>query len=200
MAAGDLCTRNEVKTWLGISGVVDDGLIDDLITRCSKMVKDWLCRDIGSASYTEKYNGTGTTQLPVANFPIISISSLKIYGVTIPAASSTTAYGYTFKGGIVYLQGVQGFAGNNSPMSAPQLFSDGNQNVEITYTAGFASVPASIQQACIELVGFKYNQKKHIGKKSDNMTVGGMGTSYQEGGFPPEVLDGLRPYRKVVPT
>lgn len=188
MAAGDLCSLADVKAWLEIptATTTSDALLTNLITRSSKAIKDWLARDLISASFVEKYSGTGTTQLAVANYPITAISSLKIDGITIPASPAVDGPGYAFKDGIVYLQDYG-------------VFEEGNLNVEISYTAGLA-LPASVEQACIELVGYKYNQKKHIGKKSDNMSVGGMGTTYQEGGFPPEVLAALQPYRKVTPT
>ena len=45
-------------------------------------------------------------------------------------------------------------------------FRRGIQNVVIAYTAGYASIPLDLNQACVELVCDKYAKRKRIDEKS----------------------------------
>ena len=201
MAAGDLCALPEVKDWLSID-LVDltaDAMLSRLITSCSAAIKTWLGRDLNQATYTETQNGSGTTRMSLLQFPVTAVTSVTVNGLQIPAATSPTAYGFLFdKFGIDLV---------NAPASGPlspagtywfgSFFPAGNLNVQVVYTAGFATVPTDIVQACIEFVAFKFNQRKHVGKKSESLSTGGQSTSFQEGNMPPEVAEMLDQYRSV---
>lgn len=201
MAAGDLCTRDEAKAWLKIANADSDALIDALITRCSAGITRWVSRPLLTATYTaEKYNGSGTSRLTLKNYPVTAVAAVTVNGVTVPAASGPTEYGFMFDQYGLYLTGVMGSPTPGSNIWLGSIFPAGNLNAAVTYTAGYALVPEDIRQACIEFVSYKYLQRAHIGKKTENINVGGMGTSYQEGLLPPEVQDLLQTYRKVVPV
>lgn len=198
MAAGDLCTLPQVREWLTLATaqIGDNDLLTRLITACSAGIKDYVQRPLLSASYTESYNGTGTSRLVLRNFPITAVTSLLIGNVAVTQAPNPTAYGFLFDGDVLYLS----TAGAATAPNVGNIFPAGNQNVQVVYTAGYADTPDDIVQACVEFVAYKYNQRKHIGRKSDNIQAGGMGTTYQEGYMPPEVKLMLNKYKRVVPT
>lgn len=206
----DLCLLADVNQWLLIDPLTaqataaqiaaraaDQALIQRLITSCSNGIVEFVQRPIKQAYYQEAYNGTGTAALVLKNGPISSVQSLVVAGVTVLLAPNPQTTGYLFKGTTLYLTGNGVSAAGNGPGG---VFTSGNLNVLVSYTAGYATVPDDIAQACIEFVSFKYNQRKHIGRKSDNITGAGMSTSYQEGGMPPEVIAALNRYRRMVPS
>jgi uncharacterized phiE125 gp8 family phage protein len=198
MAAGDLCTLAQVREWLSLAvgQTGDNALLERLITACSAGIKDYVQRPLLSETYSESYNGTGTSKLVLKNYPITAVSNLLIGNVAVTEASDPTAYGFLFNGAVLYLSS----AGAATSPNVGNIFPAGNQNVQVTYTAGYASTPDDIVQACVEFVAYKYQQRKHTGRKSDNIQAGGMGTTYQEGYMPPEVKAMLNKYKRVVPT
>ena len=201
MALPDLCTLADVKQWLGITDALSDALLTSLITRSSQGIRTWLARDLTEATLTENYDGTGTSRLSLRAFPVTAVSSVIVNGLVVPAASSPVVYGYMFDKFGIYLTGLNAVGGNLVPnMWVGSYFPRANQNVQVVYTAGFNPMPDDITQACIEQVGYKSMQRKHIGKKSENISAGGMGTSYQEGLLAPEVRGMLGQYRKVIPN
>ncbi len=194
MPAGDLCTLPDVKAWLliAVSNTGDDAILTRLITACSDAVKNFTQRPLQEASFTESYNGTGTPSLVLRNGPISAVSALSIGLQDVPPASAQVG-GFVFNPTTIYL----------SKAPSWPVFPAGNLNVLVAYTAGFApgsTELSAISQACIEFVAFKFLQRKHIGQKTANIQAGGMGTSYQEGEMPPEVMAALKRFKRVVPT
>ncbi len=196
MPAGDLCTLPDVKAWLLIkpANTDDDILLARLISACSDSIRSFTQRPLTSQVFSEAYSGTGTPSLVLRNFPITVVSALAINGIPVtPSPSSSSPSGFVFGPTAIYL----------SVRARFPVFPAGNLNVAVSYTAGF--LPGSeelkaVEQACIEYVSFKFMQRKHIGQKTANITAGGMGTSYQEGEMPPEVIGMLKRFRRMVPT
>lgn len=59
---------------------------------------------------------------------------------------------------------------DNGTVDLPSEFSEGFQNIYVSYTAGYVTIPASLEQICIELVKFKYNlAKKDLTLKSETI-------------------------------
>lgn len=204
MAAGDLCTLSDVKAWANIQTTANDAVLTRLITAASQAIKTWLARPLLQDTYTQKYDGTGINRLTLRNFPITAVSSLAVDGLTVPPAPApNVGFGYMFDEFGLYLVG-----GDNHWSTVPQTpniwagsyFPRGSQNVTVTYTAGYASVPVDVTQACIELVAFKYQQRNHVGVSSRTLTAGGESVVYQQAFMPPEVKALLDVYRKVVPS
>jgi len=168
MAAGDLITLTDAKTWLHIkpADTTMDTLIQLLITAVSAQCLAFTHRSsFLSASYTEWYNGVGTDSLYLANGPVTAVSLVQVQGQTIPQASSPTAAGYTFDKSRVFLQGMSfgsGFRGFS-------LFPRGHRNVQVTYTAGYTAVPADLAMSVNEMVALKYNESNRVGEKSKSL-------------------------------
>ncbi len=185
-AAEDLTTLATVKQWVGIptGTTTDDALIQDLITACSVFILSWMTRDIKSQSYTEYYDGVGGNRLFLANYPITAVASLSVDGLAIPAASSVLGPGYRFTNNIVSLNGYK--------------FGPGDANILITYTAGFASVPADLARAATEMVGYKYKEKDRIGVSSK--TLASEVVSFTVKDMPDTVKTTLKQYKMVAPA
>lgn len=178
----DLCQLADVKTYLGLTTTATDPVLQSLITGASAWIESFCSRVFAQATYTEIRNGNGGNRLFLANAPVSAVSSVTVDGQAIPAASDAQSTGYVYDGGTVYLRGY--------------VFCRGVQNVTASYTAGFATVPADVAQACVELVAAKYAKRDRIDKQSE--TLGTQQTiSYSMADMPAQVKAALLPYVQV---
>jgi uncharacterized phiE125 gp8 family phage protein len=177
-----LCALADVKAFLGITGSATDAVLQSLVTNASALIESYCSRVFARATYTETRNGNGGSRLFLANSPVSAVSAVAIDGQTIPAASGPLTTGYAFDAGVIYLRGY--------------CFNRGVQNVTVSYTAGFATVPADVAQACIELVAAKFAKRDRIDKQSE--TLGTQQTiSYSMADMPAQVKAALNPYVQV---
>lgn len=153
----DLTTVAKVKTYGGITVSTDDALLATLVTAASLAVENYLGRTILSASYVAVMDGNGASLLPLPQYPITAISYVKINGLAQKVTSSFADGGYSFRGRSVYFPGE----GN--------VFKCGLGNVEVSYTAGFSTVPTDIDQAVCEVVMTNYKTKDQLGWSSKSL-------------------------------
>lgn len=173
----DLTTVQAVKDWLGLKAADDDVLLQRLITAQSQLIIDWLSMPIKSVTITETYDGTGTPNLVLRTFPVTAVSAVSIAGVAL------TPTAWTFDDMGIHL--------------VTDYFDRDRGNVVVTYTAGYATVPSSLEQACIELVCFRYKERGRIGITTQAITTGN--TSYSLKDFPDQVLTLMKQYKRVTP-
>lgn len=187
MAAVDLTTLVVARAWLGITDNSQDVLLTRLITSTSRSILNSLNRgDLHSQAYTETYDGSGTNRLTLINFPVTAVSAVTIDGISIPAALNTYDYGFGFDAYSVHLT-------NNL------IFTRGKQNVSVTYTAGYASIPEDIEQATL-LALQNMVQVQKMDTTIGSESTGGYSVSYRQGAagaLPPEVQQLLKTYRRV---
>jgi len=179
----NLTTVENVKGYLGITSATDDPLLDRLVSSASGYIQSWLNRSFASTSYTETFDGTGFDTRMVSNYPITAVSSVVVNGVSIPLAPNSLASGYAFAERKIVLRGY--------------AFVSGTLNCTVTYTAGYATVPPEIGQACIEIVANRYREKDRIGLVSKGLS--GETITYSQKDFPDSVRTVLNNYKKVVP-
>lgn len=174
-----------VKRWLNIqtSTTTDDDLLNSLITSYSSQIESWLNRTFASASYTETVNGVGSVGMAFSNYPVTAVSSVAVDGLAIPAATTVTGAGYRFTDKFLFLNSYR--------------FSRGFGNVQITYTAGYATTPPEIKEAVTELVGYVYKSRDRIGHQSKSLA--GETVSFIVSEFPANVRTILNNYKKVIP-
>ena len=164
MAANDLTTLANVKQWLGIGDdiLADDDMLARLVSATSTYVTAYLGRSVLSGSYAEQCTVGAGYQLTPENWPITAISSLTINGNAIPASPDGIQDGYVFTDKTVFLNGYTfGFA--NFAQWTRYL------NVTLQYTAGYASVPLDLEQAVINLIALRYQEKERIGQRSKSI-------------------------------
>lgn len=133
-----------------------DAELERLIPAVQQFLEEACERTFDRATVTEYYNGAGSgacasaeysaprwrNQLILARPPIVSIANLwddplRTYAAStlIPASSYVIA---SADAGLVVLEG--------------RCFSQGLQNIKITYIGGFLTMPADLEQAAIEMV------------------------------------------------
>ena len=191
MAFGDLTTLGDVKSWLqtGQSAFpdTDDVLLQRLITAASQFIQNWLNRQILSGDWQEVRDGTGGQRLAFANFPVSAVLSLSIDGIAIPPAPTDGGFdaGYVFTPTELALRGY--------------VFTRRAQNVLLTYTAGYATVPIDIAQAAIELVSLRYRERTRIGETARALS-GSESVTFSQKDMSDDVKLVLSQYRGAAPA
>lgn len=186
-APDDFCTVADLKAWLPNQGNNDDNTLQSLITNGSLQILQYLNRPHILASVigpvNEVHDGNDSDRLLPKNFPVISVSSVSVDGNAIPQAPAPWGSGFLWDGRRILLRG--GFT-----------FNRGVQNVQVAYTAGYASVPLDLKQAAIEAFALSYRQRTHIGERSNSMG-GQTVVSFDMSDFPPRSLAVFNQYRRL---
>jgi len=191
MPYGDLCALADVTAWLQTGQspfpAVDNTLLARLITAASRFIESWLDRRIALCDWVEVRDGNGGQRLAFANVPVSQVWSLSIDGLSIPPAPTDGGFGagYVFSPTELALRGY--------------VFTRRAQNVSVTYTAGYASVPPDIAQACIELVCQRYRERSRIGEASKSL-MSGETVTFSQKDMSDDVKTLLSQYRAVAPV
>lgn len=126
-----LATLTQVKQvlGLGLASPVRDNFIEAQINRTSTEIERFCGRRFVAREYTEFYDGDGTPDLFLTNFPVISLGSLNDDVDRKWLAADTIA-----KSNIQFDKGT----GKVRLWNLEGAFVNGNQNVRVEYFAGYA--------------------------------------------------------------
>jgi len=136
MAAGDLTVLPNALQWLGLG--YDPGYVARLISDVSTRIQGFLGYQVAEATYARTFNGSGGRVMMLPDRPIIAVSSVTVCGISVPPQALPTP-GFSFSDKALYLSGWY-------------EFHRGHQNIAVSYTAGYATVPYDIEQACLDWV------------------------------------------------
>jgi hypothetical protein len=203
---GDLTTLADVRAWLSTGSQAmpptDDLLLQRLITAASQFIQTWLSRSIASQDYYEVRDGTGGRTLQFGAFPVTSVLEVVVDAITIqpvapfipappgqaavwqPSTFTVGPAGYLFTPTQITLHGY--------------FFSRRPQNVQLTYTAGYRTVPSDVAQACIELTALRYRERTRIGEVSKHL--GTETITYSQRDMPADVMTVLTKYKAIAPV
>jgi Phage gp6-like head-tail connector protein len=209
MAFGDLTTLCDVKSWLQVGANpfpdTDDPLLTRLITAASQFIQTWLNRPLPSADWQEVRDGLtgplgpGESRFVFGVQPCSAVLLVAIDGLMIPPipavapapAGQAVVGAYPAAAGYLFSPTQLVIRGFPVPRRA--------QCVLMQYTAGFASLPPDVAQACIELVCSKYRQRTRIDELSKHLGDGSTVTFSQKDMSDP-VKTLLSQYRLVAPV
>ncbi|MDR2561955.1 MAG: phage head-tail connector protein [Holophagales bacterium] len=170
----DLTTLQAVKDWLSLKNDVDNAMLQRLITSESMAIERYLGRPVLPETRTDTITGYGTITIVAPASPIQSIEKVLVDGAEVQTNHDRMAV----------------WRADNRPW--PQ-----KARIQLTYTAGYDSIPSDIEQACIELVALRFKERDRIGQTSAN--VAGETVSYITRAMPLSTETRLAPYRKVAP-
>lgn len=177
-----LAALADVKAYLDITSSDEDTRLSALLAAVIDQVKEYLGYNPEAGSHFERVNGNGGRfMVPTIGYPLISVDSLTVDGVTIPAESGDT-HGYYITEGVLHLSG-------------DYRFTKGYGNVKLSYQAGFALLPAAIKQGVIETVALRLKEIERLGLSSKGLA--GETISYTMVELSVAVRGYLKPYRKV---
>jgi hypothetical protein len=199
----NLTTRDQVKTWLGITGSSADERIDLLIPAVSRRLERYLGRTDGIELRSRTELLASTPEIPSGKVfsyttkvaPISSVASIKIDETRVFGASATTLT----ENEDFYVDGDQGvivFDGYRPP--------EGFGEVQLVYTAGFAASTvnllaeakyADLTMGATMQVAYVFDRRNSVGATSEN--VNGATRSQPALDLLPDVISMLTPYRRI---
>lgn len=141
-----LTTVADVKETLGIasSDSTWDNLIKRKINQATEIIEGWCNRRFKSTTYTDElYDATHDGQLLLRNYPVISFTSLSARDTTLNEGSFDTVDSEHYF--------VDANAGVIDAVSA---FWGGYDQWRVTYTAGYATIPADLAEAAATLAAY----------------------------------------------
>jgi hypothetical protein len=170
----DLTTLQAVRDWLGLNNEDHDHILQRLITAESERIEKAIQRPVLPEKRTDYITSYGGSTILLPASPIRSIDTLLIDGVPVSVEHDDIS--------------VWRVDGRQWPRNAC---------IQVTYTAGFETVPYDLEQACIELVAFRYRERERIGHQSKS--IAGETVSYITQAMPDSVKRAIAPYKRVAP-
>lgn len=169
-----------LKAYLSLKTTTDDDLLARIVVAASKWFESQVARTITLTTYEHSFVGDDTTLVRLPEAPVTSVSSVMIDDQLIPQALAAADQGWRLVGNVIYLKGYS--------------FSYGSF-VQISYTAGFAQVPADIEQAVIEVAADRFQYRSRVGQVTKSM--GGESVSFVSFQIPVQVQTVIDVYRRV---
>lgn len=151
-----LVTAAEYKAYLGTSGTDYDSRIDVAIAAVESKVRRMCNRDetngFEAAERTHVMSGDGTEKLYLPEWPVQSIASVKM---RTSALAGMPVFGETLEGssyvasqrGVLTRTTWNGWEGETN-----EQWPEGTENIQATYTAGYATIPNDLKLACFILI------------------------------------------------
>src|SRR5574337_320001 len=181
----DLTDLTTVKSYMGITSGASDSLLSTLITAASQFIMSYCNRTFQAQPYTEYRDGVGygVSELVTLGYPIQSVQGVTVNGTPLPAANVASWPRTGYYAGQWYI-GIEGY-------EVPR----GRKNVVLQYTAGYPTIPADLNQACVEMVALKYKQKDRIGI-SGTESIDGQTISFKDVAMSTAVKQTLQQYKR----
>lgn len=171
---------DDVRQYLTLNTTQDEDLLQALCDGVDAFILSYLdVRSLERATFTERHSGKGGRVLVLDNEPIVSVISVKVDGIAIPAAVDYKS-GYLFDTSALYLHGYR--------------FTHGLMNVEVTYESGYEEMPADLKRAGVEIVSMAYQRRNRVGVSSKS--IGQESISYAQSDITPTSKVMLAPYKK----
>lgn len=151
---GNLCDLLQIKEYLELAeeNLKRDALIESIIIAHSAFVEDYCARTFAAGTYTsEKFNiyDNYISKIKTKHYPIISINNFKDNGSNIAASD----YILDLENGIIEL--------------ISKWFTKGTGKVEITYQAGYQTIPKALEFAVVQQVSKIYSMKDYDGMSAE---------------------------------
>lgn len=160
-----------------------------LITQYSRAIEKYCDRVFTSTSYTEYVDG-GSEFLNTVQYPIISITS--ITDTQDSTVVDSTDYDFYANSGMIFRKdnnSLELFAEDNL------FWGPGRKRWKVIYTAGYASTPEDIKLAINMLVAMT-RERTDPSIEGENVGDYQSQRALPAQGWPKEVLQLLRPYKK----
>jgi len=147
-----LTSLDNVKEWANITGTKspDEGLLENLINHFTKAFEMYCGVDsFKAATYTEYIDGNGSQYLFVKNYPLNSITGIWD-DVDWAWATDTEVDSDDYR----IVEGRY--------IAHKTYWYKGVQNIKITYSGGYATIPVDLTQVCNEEVYRRYKRRREI--------------------------------------
>lgn len=170
-----LVSLEEFKQRIGVEHDRRDDFFLSVIDGVSAAVEAYIGRSLWAADYVERYDGNGKDRIVLDNYPVLSVSSVKINGADVG--------GWDFANWLLMRQ---------------EGFTRGLRNVEVSYRAGYEYMPADIREAVMIIAMQRMNEIENKGVQSKTLageTIA-FSTFSNSGGMPPSAFAILNEYKR----
>lgn len=175
-----------LKLHLGISGTDQDSLLTQLLAMAEAAVLSYIGRPIEQASFIDFYSGAGQRDIALRVWPVsltvapvvymdqagywgqgtYASDTLQTQGTDYAIIRDRTTVGEQSRCGLLRRLGL-GFSftsigrpyGSLATRYRQSVWPVGEGNIKVTYTAGYATVPADITLAVYQLAATVYNNR-----------------------------------------
>lgn len=161
MAAPTLTTLAALKVYLGIASDVttEDSRLTALLSATEQSVEKWLGRKMLSAARTEYFSGSGRPLLILNQRPVTAISGVWVdqsgyggHGADAFADETEWELGVDF-----FPRSLTADESNPGMLEAIcGIWPEGQQNIKVSYTAGYATIPDDFANALHVICGEAY--------------------------------------------
>jgi len=194
-----IVTLAQVKEYLGLKDEYDslDTVLDTASTGwidlASKAIEEYLGTKVYSQSVTAYLNGSGGMSQDVPMSPIVSITSIQ-YRTTFNGTWTDlfTSSDYYYTDPLTDPFRITGYVDS---------FPSGERNIKIIYNCGWSTIPAEIQQVCLEMIAMKWKESKkgqdQLGKSSVTSSGPGVSGSTSFSDMTPRWMKILDRYRRI---
>ena len=198
-----ITTTAEIKTLGGITSSNNDALISALLAQTLTAIGEFCNRNFISSTFTEYRDGNGSTRMLLANYPILSITSVTVDDVALPQGAGVLTAGWVGNRGTRALL----LRGGHS-------FTKGQRNVVITGTSGYGDDgalilwPSDLKHAVQIIVLTRLNERTTYGINNKSLagesidygdSASASSSSRKNPGFPAAARVVLANYQNVVP-
>ncbi len=144
---------NDAFQWTATEATTESGLLINLINRTSARMETYCGRKFKARSYIEYQDGDGGPMVFTDQYPITTVSSLwddieRLF--TNSANDEIDSADY-----LIYSD-----EGSIRLYNDESTFDRGYQNIRITYSGGYDTIPADLEQACLDWVLTLYRKIK----------------------------------------
>lgn len=208
LVAHALVTLDDTKTFLGITDNSKDAILTMMINMATDYIESQTGRRFVSTAHAdEEFDGTGTQQLPLKAYPVLTFTQLQVNNSSnnVESWSTIDATNYWVDettGIITKTDSFTDFVDTNDEEALSDTpFQRGKNRYRATYTSGYSIIPYDLQFACMSIVGQLFNTKSGAGIKSESL--GDHSVTYQDitevnGGMRGGILeDVLSKYREI---
>lgn len=171
---GDYVTLEETKASLKIDStdVEDDTLIISIISGISKLLQNQIGRNLLASDYTENCKGSNSQYLMLKNYPINSVARIAIDNDEMVLNEITIEEDH----GMLYRDnGWAQTGGSNYMHSRVNL---PKRNIEVTYNAGFKTIPEDLKLLTICLIKDYYSLSASKGQTIKKYSISDISIEY----------------------
>ncbi len=159
-------TLADVKTALMVSGSDDDALLTRLMGGADAFITEHTGRDFAGGTFTETH-AAGTETLFLRNFPVESVTSVKVDPVRLFGSDTVRAADtYVLRADRGLLTSLTG------PFLAPRGRRDDWPGcAQVAYATAADAAPAPVKEAFTQLIGHWYRQTKTFADQEHQMLL-----------------------------
>jgi len=176
------------KTYLKIplAELSQDSIVELWINAASDYLESATDRRIKEVALTQQYHGKNTNILLLDEWPIAAIPFPQVWvdqdsNFGAPTLLDPTTYRIGDDGNSIVLLG--------------RLFPNGFNNIQVAYTAGYATIPADLQNACLWLVTWYHRMRENQDIGRTGKSKGGETTTIMQSA-PDDVKDAINRYKR----